>query len=76
MILFVGAGSYAYDDKNELFESRSDPAVLGGVKVVYDFGRRVAGTFDLGLSVTISENEFIGGDTWLLPISIGLAFRM
>ena len=76
MILFVGAGSFTFDDKNELFESRSDPVVLGGVKIVYDFGRRVAGTFDVGLSVTLSEDEFIGGDTWLLPIAIGLAFRI
>ncbi len=76
MILFAGAGMFRFENGSDAFDTSSYPALSAGIKVVYDFSRRVAGTVDVGLSVAFAENEFIGGDTWLLPMTLGLAFRL
>lgn len=75
MIFFVGAGSLTFDPRSEPLESEAYFALNGGMKIVYDVGRRVAWTLDLALAVALSEGELVGGDAWFLPIGLGLAIR-
>lgn len=74
-ILFVGAGSVRFDPEADTLETRTYFGLNGGIKIAYDFSRHVAGTLDVAAAVAFSEEEYVGGNTWLFPVGLGLALR-
>ena len=75
LIFYAGAGSMKLDPEAEDSSVRSDFAANLGIKLVYDFGRHVAGTVDVAWAVAFSDNDYVGGEIWAYPFGFGLAVR-
>ena len=75
LIFYAGAGSVKLDPQAEDLDKRSHPAVNFGIKLVYDFGRHVAGTVDVAWMVAFADEDHVGGEIWAYPFGFGLAVR-
>jgi hypothetical protein len=75
MIFYVGAGSVRFDPQSSELSAEAYFAMSGGIKLVYDFNRHVAGTVDVGISVALADKDYTGGDVWTYPLGLGLALR-
>lgn len=75
MIFYVGAGSVSFEPQSSELPSEKYFAINGGIKLVYDFSRHVAGTVDVGAAVAFADEDYAGGDVWTYPLGLGLALR-
>lgn len=74
-IFYAGVGGVEFDPGAASLEKRAFLALTGGMKIIYEFGRHIAATLDLGTSVAFAEEEYSGGDVWFFPMGLGLALR-
>jgi hypothetical protein len=76
LIFYAGAGSVRLDPESAEMDESSRFAVNLGIKLVYDFGRHVAGTVDVAWVVAFADEEDdAGGEIWAYPFGFGLAVR-
>ncbi len=75
LIFYLGAGAVTFDPDTDVLEQRTYFGLNGGLKLAYNFSQRVAGTLNFAAAVAFSEEDYIGGKTWLFPLGAGLAFR-
>ena len=82
LLLVAGAGGVSFfetvaeEGAAQDLASESYFAVNGGVKFMYNFTPKVAGTINLVAALAFTD-EVVGGDkTWFLPVIAGVTFRL
>jgi hypothetical protein len=74
-VLFLGGGGVTFNPDSDVLDSKTNFGINGGMKIIYYLKPQVGITFNGAAVYVFGSEETIGGDTVILPISLGLALR-
>ena len=74
-VMFLGGGGVTFSPDSDSIDSKTNFGINGGMKIIYYFKPQIGLTFTGAAAYVFASEDTVGGDTVILPITLGLAFR-